>query len=91
MIALVVFLGLVFLWANVATAIAIAQTKRLETAEVQALGWKLAYDEERDRSMASSLSELRVHRPVAMPAHEPEPEVLYAYDPTGLVRESDPR
>lgn len=87
MILLAVFLVVTFVWANIATAFAIAEGKRADEASRRADEWHEQYEIERDRAQASSLSELRVHRPVAM--HAPEPDrTEYAYDPTGLVRES---
>lgn len=91
MIALTALACALFAWASIATAIAVAQAKLRESAELQALGWKVTCEEERDRAQAFSLSELRAHRPVAMPASEPD-DAVYAYDDTGLVRSRiDPR
>lgn len=86
MSALIALSCVLFAWAVIATAVAVAQSQLRERAELQALGWKTTCEEERDRYLANSLSELRAHRPVAMRTPDEPDDVQYMYDETGLIR-----
>lgn len=60
---------------------------RCKNAEAAVVFWKAAFDEERERNMASSLGEYTATRgQVAMPARQDEAPVRYGFDETGIVR-----
>lgn len=83
-----------FAWGIIASSIAVEQWKERKRYAAFADRWSEIAADAQDRLQASSLSEYRTHRPIAMPAREPEPPYEYVSDVTGtglLVERRDPR
>lgn len=95
---MIAFLTLIVfvLFAVASVAVARVLVEREKLASYKRVGaWyeqRVAELENENRQLAEQVVASGLVRPHAMPLPPPEPDVEYAYDPTGLVREVlDPR